>query len=190
MANNNYPFGFRPIGRVGGGPVSLSEYGKAAADTHAIYSFDLVGHLTGGTPFALPENPTYNLSRIQSGSQLTPGTSLWLGPTMNYGAASVGTIHAVYDNPDLIMIAQAGNGATAMTTAGAAGLNANVYQGVGSATTKQSAFVVDSGTVAATSSLDLRIRQIAMIVPNVEGAYAILEVTINKHAQGQQTTAT
>jgi hypothetical protein len=190
MANVNAPFGFRPIIRMGGSPFSVAEYGKAAADTHAIYSFDLVGHLTGGTPFPLPENSTFNLSRIQSGSVLTPGTSLWLGASLTYGAASVGTVHPVADQIDCIFLAQAGNGATSMTTAGAAGQNANVFQGVGSATTKQSAFVVDSATVNTTSSLDLRIRQIAMITSNAEGAYALLEVTINKHALSGSTTAT
>lgn len=190
MANINAPFGFRPIIRLGGAPFSVTEYGKAAADTHAIYSFDLVGHLLGGTPFPLPENPTYNLSRIQSGSQLTPGTSLWLGASLTYGAASVGSVHPVCDEIDCVFLAQAGNGASSMTTAAAAGQNANVFQGVGSATTKQSAFCVDSGTVLTTSSLDLRIRRISMISPNIEGAYALLEVTINKHALGQATTST
>lgn len=188
MANPNSPFGFRPIIRMGGGPLSVAEYGKAAADVNVIYAFDLVGHLTGGTPFPLPENSTFNLSRIQAGSQLTPGTSLWLGSSLSYGAASTGTVHAVCDNLDAVFLAQA-SGATSMTTAVAAGQNANCKYTAGSATTKQSAMTVDSTTVLTTSSLDLRIRQIAMISPNVEGVYAILEVTINKHALGQATTS-
>lgn len=189
MANPNSPFGFRPIIRAGGSPFSITEYGKAAADANPIYAFDLVGHLTGGTPFPLPENSTYNLTRIQCGSQLTPGTSLWLGASLTYGAASVGTVHPVADQIDVIFIAQA-QGATSMTTAVAAGQNANVKLVAGSALTKMSAMQVDSTTVNTTSSLDLRIRQIAMIPPNVEGVNAILEVTINKHALGQATTST
>lgn len=188
MANTNSPFGFRPIVRIGGGPFSVVEYGKAAADANVIYAFDLVGHLTGGTPFPVPENPNFNLSRIQAGSQLTPGTSLWLGASLTYGAASVGTIHPVADQIDAIFLAQA-YGATSMTTAVAAGQNANVKYVAGSATTKQSAMQVDSTTVLTTSSLDLRIRQVAMLSPNLEGVNAILEVTINKHAFGQATTS-
>ena len=188
MANPNNPFGFRPIIRAGGSPFSVQQYGKAAADVNPIYNYDLVGHLLGGTPMPLPENPIYNLSRIQSGSQLTPGTSLWLGASFTYGAASVGTIHPVSDQMDVIYIAQA-QGATSMTTAVAAGQNANVKLVAGSATTKQSGMQVDSTTVLTTSSLDLRIRQIAMISPNVEGVNAILEVTINKHSFGQATTS-
>jgi hypothetical protein len=190
MANSNNPFGFRPIIRAGGSPFSVTEYGKAAADANAIFVFDLVGHITGGTPFALPENSTYNLSRIQSGSQLTPGTSLWLGASLSYGAASTGTVHPVCDELDCIFIAQC-SGATSITTASHAGLNANVkLTQAGSTTTKQSGEQVDSATIAATSSLDLRITRIAMIVPNAEGANAIVEVLINKHAFGQGTTAT
>jgi hypothetical protein len=181
MANSNSPFGFRPIIRAGGAPFSVQEYGKAAADANTIFAFDLVGHLTGGTPFALPENPTYNLSRIQSGSQLTPGTSLWLGASLTYGAASVGTVHPVTDELDVIYIAQV-SGATAITTASHAGLNANVLNTGGSTTTKQSGFQVNATGIAVTAGLDLRIRQVAMIVPNVEGANAIVEVLIMKHA--------
>ncbi len=186
MANPNFPFGFRPIIRAGGSPFSVTEYGKAAADATAIYSFDLVGHITGGTPMPLPENPTYNLSRIQSGSLLTPGTSLWLGSSIGYGAASTASIHSVTDEIDVIFIAQV-SGAGAVTTAGQAGLNANVLPTLSTLNTKMSQMQVNGTGIAATAGLDLRIRQVAMIVPNVEGANAIVEVMINKHAYGQAT---
>lgn len=189
MANPNSPFGFRPVVRMGGSPFSVQEYGKAAADANAIYGFDLVGHLTGGTPFPMPENPTFNLSRIQAGSQLTPGTSLWLGASLTYGAASTGTVHPVCDEIDCIFIAQC-SGVTSITTASHVGKNANVNVGTaGSPTTKQSGQQVDSSTIATTSSLDLRINRIYMSTANAEGANAIVEVTINKHALGQATTA-
>lgn len=186
MANPNYPFGFRPIVREGGGPFSLCEYGKAAADVNPIFAFDLVGHITGGTPFPLPENSVYNLSRIQSATQLTPGTSLYLGASLGYGAASVGSIHPVSDQIDVLYIAQC-SGATAITSASHAGLNANVLNTLSVLNTRMSQMQVNSAGIASTSSLDLRIKRIAMIVPNVEGANAIVEVLINKHAYGQQT---
>ena len=188
MSNANNPFGFRPIVRAGGTPFSVTQYAKAAADANPIYMFDLVGHLTGGTPLPLPENSAYNVSRIQAGSQLTPGTSLFLGSSLTYGAASVGTIHPVTDEIDVIYIAQC-SGATAITTATHAGQNANVLVTAGSATTKQSAHQVNSATFAGTSSLDVKIQRIAMITPNLEGANAIVEVMINKHALGQATAS-
>jgi hypothetical protein len=188
MANPNSPFGFRPIIRMGGSPFSVTEYGKAAADVNPIFAFDLVGHLTGGVPFPLPENPVYNLSRIQSGSQLTPGTSLWTGASMSYGAASVGSVHPVTDEIDCVYIAQV-SGVTAITTAAHVGLNANVLNTGGSALTKMSGFQVNGTGIAVTAGLDLRIRQIAMISPNVEGPNAIVEVIIVKHTLGQNVVA-
>jgi hypothetical protein len=186
MSNANNPFGFRPIMRLGGAPYSVTEYGKPSADTNAIYAFDLVGYLTG-TPLALPENPNFNLPRIQTGYQLTPGTSLWLGASLAYGAASVGSVHPVTDEPDVIYIAQAKTG-TVISTASHVHKNANVSQTTGgSSTTKQSGLAVDSGTIATTSTLDLRIQKVSMLSGNAEGDSAILEVTINKHAMGLQT---
>lgn len=186
MANPNNPFGFRPLIKMGGGPFSVREYGKAAADANPIFAFDLVGHLTGGTPFPLPENPVYNLSRIQSATQLTPGTSLYLGASLSYGAASVGSVHPVADEVDTIFLTQC-SGATVITSAAAAGLNANVLNTLSVLNTKQSQMQLNSAGIATTSSLDLRIIEIAKIVPNVEGANAIVEVLINKHAFGQAT---
>ncbi|MBV9448558.1 MAG: hypothetical protein JO345_21950 [Streptosporangiaceae bacterium] len=182
MANPNNPFGFRPIIRLGGGPYSVTEYGKPSADANAIFAFDLVGYLTGA-PLALPENANYNLPRIQSGSQLTPGTSLWLGASLAYGAASTGTVHPVTDEIDVVYIAQADG---SVTTSAHVHKNANVQLSqAGSTTTKQSGMQVNSSSIATTSSLDLRIQRISMISPNAEGANAILEVTINKHAMAQ-----
>ncbi len=190
MGNPTTLQGFRPIIRLGGAPFSLTEYGKAAADANPIYAFDLVGHLTGGTPFPLPEAPNYNLSRVQDGSQLTPGTSLWLGASLSYGAASTGSVHPVADEIDCVFLCRAGVSGASMTTANAAGLNINVKLQAGSTTTKLSAMGADDTSFATTSSLDLRIQKISTIWPNVEGANPLIEVTINKHALGQATTAT
>jgi hypothetical protein len=189
MANPNFQFGFRPVIRMGGSPFSVTEYGKAAADVNPIYAFDLVGHLTGGTPMPLPENPTYNLSRIQDGSQLTPGTSLWLGASMSYGAPSTATVHPVTDEIDCVFLAACGPGATVITTAAHAGLNALVKLVAGNPATKMSKSGVDDANIAVTAGYDLKIRGIAMIPPNVEGPNAIVEVLINKHALGQATAA-
>jgi predicted alternative tryptophan synthase beta-subunit len=134
----------------------------------------------------LAENPAYNQSRIQAGSQLTPGASLFLGVSLTYGAALTASVHPVTDEIDVIYIAQC-SGAVLITTATAAGQNANALVPAGNLLTKQSAHQVNSATIAATAGLDLRIQRIAMIVPNLEGANAIVEVSINKSAQGQAT---
>jgi hypothetical protein len=186
MGNSNNPFGFRPIMRLGGSPYSVTEYGKPSADANAIYAFDLVGYQTGA-PLAMPENANFNLPRIQTGYQLTPGTSLFLGASLAFGAASVGSVHPVTDEPDVIYIAQA-DSTTPVTTSGHVHKNANVSIAVaGSTTTRQSGMQVNSSSIATTSTLDLRIQKISMLSGNAEGTNAILEVTINKHAMGLQT---
>lgn len=186
MANSNSPFGFRPIIRLGGAPFSITEYGKPVGDANAIYAFDLVGYNTG-TPGTLPENANFKLPIIQTGYQLTPGTSLWVGSSLSYGAASTATVHPVTDEIDVIYIGQLKTG-TVFATGSHAHKNANVsLTTAGSSTTKMSGLTVDGATIATTSSLDLRIQKLAMISPNAEGDSAILEVTINKHALGQQT---
>lgn len=181
MANPNNPNGFKPVSRMGGTPFQITEYGKAAADPNPIYPFDLVGHITGGVPPALPENQNYTLSRIQSGTQLTPGTSLWLGATLAYGAANQATVHPVFDAIDTIYFAQV-SGAAAVTNANAANLNANVLNSAGNPLPKISQMQVNGAGIAATAGLDLRIIRVAMITPNLEGANAIVEVMISKHA--------
>lgn len=185
MANTNSPFGFRPISRDGGAPYSVNEYAKPATDAQAIFMFDLVDKVTGGV--ALPESPTgYKLPTIQSGYSGTPGTTLIVGATLAYGAASTATFHPVTDEVDVLYLAQCKTGTT-IATSSHVGKNANYSTTTaGSTSTKQSGLSVDGATIATTSTLDVRIRQVAMIQPNAEGDSAILEVSINKHffAQG------
>jgi hypothetical protein len=181
MANPNSPFGFRPVIRQGGSPFSVREYGKTAADVNPIWAFDLVGHIAG-TSTPLPEAPTqFTLSRVQSGTQLTPGTSLWLGPSLAYGLAGVAAVIPVCDEIDVILIAQC-NGTTNITNASVANYNANVVASPGNPLTKMSLMQVNSGSIAATAGLDLRIIRVAQIMSNNEGPNAIVEVFISKHA--------
>ena len=185
MANVNSPFGFRPVTRMGGSPFSIREYGKAAADTNPIFAFDLVGHITGGTPPPIPEAPNaWTLSRIQDGTQLTPGTSLWLGASMSSGIASKATVHPVTDEVDVIYIAQV-SGATAITNAAHANLNANVLNTAGAPPKLTSNMQVNATGIAVTAGLDLRILRVAMITGNSEGPNAVVECVIGKHAFAQ-----
>ncbi len=183
MANNNNPFGFRPVIRSGGSPYSVSAYGKAASDTVAIFMFDIVakrasavlGNDTGG----------YNVPGVGSAydnTNYTVGTTYWQGVSLNYGAASTLTEHFVTDQPDVLYLAQCKTG-TSISTASHVGKNANIsLTTAGSTTTKQSGLAVDGATIALTATLDLRIQRVSMITPNAEGDSAILEVTINKSA--------
>lgn len=187
MPNINAPFGFRPIIRLGGSPYALNEYGKPSADANAIFAFDLVGYKATGTAVPLPESNAFLLPIIQTGYQLTPGTTPILGVSLNYGAASTATIHNVVDQSDVVYIAQCKTGTT-IATGSHAHKNANFSTTTaGSTTTKMSGLAVDGATIATTATLDLRIQRVSMISPNAEGDSAILEVTINRHALANQT---
>lgn len=189
MANPNTPFGFRPVTRLGGIPYSLATYGKIATEATAIFQGDLLGKVADKV--SLPESATSQyvpaVASAYDTGLFTAGTSLWVGVAANYGAASTATVHQVVDEPDAVFIIQGKTGTT-YSTSSHVGKRANIsLTTAGSTTTKQSGITVDGATIAATATLDLALRQIAMISPNAEGANAIFEVTINKHIFGQQT---
>lgn len=183
MANPNNLFGFRPLNRDSGGPFFSREYGKPASDTVAIFMNDLV--LKAALSVASPTGLGNPVPGCKSAQAATPGTSLYQGSSINFGAASTLTTHLVVDSIDTTFIAQV-DGALAVTTASHVGKNANVAIGTGNALTKQSTFGVANGSIATTAGLDLRILRVCNISPNAEGANAIVEVTILKSefAQG------
>jgi hypothetical protein len=175
--------GLRPmLMNVGGGPSRIQHYGKAAADSHAIYLFDVVRK--AATSVANPEggNP---LPGIQYGGSGTPGTGLWLGSTLGYGIASTDTVHPVCDDSDAIFLAQL-SGSTAKTVANTAGKTANfTFATGGSTTTKQSGHQIDVTTVNTTSGQDIRILNLldSPATPDNVGG-AILEIQIVLHQYG------
>lgn len=177
MANTNAPFGLKPIGRDSGGPLLTREYGKPANDTTAIFMFDPV--IKAAVSIASPTGVGNPLPGVTSGQNATPGTTLWQGVSLNYGAASTLTAQYVIDSQDVIFIAQS-IGATAITTASHVGKNADIKVAAGSTLTKQSAMGVDAASINTTAGLDLRLLRVSNIQPNAEGAYAILEVLIIK----------
>jgi hypothetical protein len=181
MANNNNLFGFLPIGREGGGPWSCREYAKAAAHTQALFRGDIVSKsaISVVSPFA--GAPVPGVTSLQNG---TPGTTLWLGANMNYGAPATATLHYIVDDPFTMFIGQSTD-ATALTVAAAAGKNALLATGAGNATIKQSTMGFVGATIATTAGFDLRLERLFNRTNNAEGAYAIFEVTIMKHATTQ-----
>jgi len=178
VANTNAPFGFRPVSRMGGSPFSVTEYGKLAADTHALYRGDLVYKVVGAA--ALGDGGGFNFPACASGSDgiAVVNQTLWLGASLTYGAASTLTAHPVTDEADMIYFAQAKTG-LAVTTVGHVGKNAPADLAAGSTTTKLSGMSV--GTPLTTATLDLKIIKVAMLSGNAEGDSTILEVLINKH---------
>jgi len=162
----------------------MTQYGKPATDGQAIFQGDLVNKVVGGVADLTGLGPL--VPTLQSGYTGTPGTTLILGVSANYGAASTLTYHAVADEVDLLIIGQCKTGTT-IATGTHVGKNANYSKTTaGSTLTKQSGMTVDGATIQTTATLDLRIMKVATISPNAEGDSAILECLINKHqfAQG------
>ncbi len=181
MANINNVFGFLPIGRDGGGPWSVMEYAKAAGHTQALFRGDIVSKVATSVVSPFAGAPVPGCSSLQNG---TPGTTLWLGANINYGAAATATLQYVTDDERTTYIGQ-GNDNTALTVAVDAGMNANFVTGTGNALTKQSTMSFASGAVASTAGLDLRLVRLFNRTDNAEGAYAIFEVLIMKHQKAQ-----
>jgi|SRR5947209_14897446 len=180
MANPNSPFGFRPLmTTLGGAPCRVAQYGKPVGDSNAIFMYDLV---QGVASSCAAEGGAGNPIRsIKTGYQSTPGTSLYTGVSLNYGAASLLTYHTVLDSIDALFEAQVKTG-TVVSVASHVGKNANYSTTTaGSTTTKLSGLTVDGATIATTATLDLKIMQLSMKSPNAEGDSAIVEVIINKH---------
>lgn len=181
MANNNFPHGFKPLMvDTAGAPVGVRQYAKAAADSAAIYAFDLLmKHATSqvveGAQIPTPGCETY--------AQGTPGTTLILGSSLNFGAASTISYHTVVDDPNALFEAQT-TGGTSITVASSVGKNCNVDNTAQTSGTLISAMGIKdaSSGIATTAGLDLRLLDLYRSLTNAEGAYAILEVLILKHA--------
>jgi hypothetical protein len=184
LANVNNLFGFRPINRESGGPIFTRQYGKPSSDGTAIFMNDIVTKAAVSVPDPTGlGNPSPG---ITSGQGATPGTSLYLGTSVNFGAASTATTHYVVDDIDTVFISQV-DSTTNVTAAADAGKNVNLKTGTGNALTKQSTMGLDHTSIATTAGLDFRILRVSNISPNAEGVFAICEVIILKHALGQGT---
>jgi hypothetical protein len=180
--NNNFPSGFRPLMvDYTGAPVSVNQYAKTASDP-AIFTWDLVRKNAAS---ALIEGQILPTPAVLSFASGTPGTTLMLGSSLNFGAASTATWHTIMDDPAALFVAQCDSTGTAPTVANAAGKNANVTNTAQTNGTTLSAMQVSTTSIATTAALDLRIRDLYRLLSNVEGANALVEVMILKHQYAQ-----
>ncbi|SRR5579883_1459243 len=186
MATQN-AFGLRWLGVTkSGAPGYLNRYGKGSSDAQPIYMNDLL--MKSAISVTDPEggNPQPGCKAATVG---TPGTGLWLGTSLNYGAASTATMHAVVDDPGALFVVQSDSSA-AETIASVVGKNANLNVAaagpvsLGSSTTKQSGMTLASSSITTTASKDVRITQFSpdnIFVNPDNAAYPILEIQIVLH---------
>jgi len=166
MANTDNPHGLRPLGVcLGGGPPTIQYFDKDASEAAAIFSFDAVNREADGN--------------IEANSA-TPGTTTYSGVSLNYGAASTLTSHAVVVSPDALFEAQDNNDTDGFAAADM-GLNVNIELNAGSTTTKQSGHELDESTLQTTDTLDLHLLALLAVPDNAYGAWSRCEVVFNKH---------
>ena len=165
MANRDNPHGLRPLGRtLGGGCPFLVQFSKAVGYGTAIFRHDAVARAADGS----------------IDKAITPGTTLYSGVALDYGAANTATDHLVIIDPTALYEAQ-DNDDTDGIAAADLGLNANLELNAGNATTKQSGHEIDESTVATTATLDVKLLALYNSADNEHGAWARIEIMFNKH---------
>jgi hypothetical protein len=165
MANVNAPHGLNVLGRtLAGGLPTVESFQKAASLGTAIFIGDAVARAADGT----------------ISITITPGTTLYSGVALNWGAASTLTDHLVITSPDCLFEAQDSD-ASVGTLAADVGLNANLVLTAGNALTLVSKHQVDQSTLATTNTLDVKILRKFDVPSNDYGPNCRLEIVFNKH---------
>jgi len=171
MANVNRPNGLRPVKHLSGAAWNGRTTPYLAAGTDAIYVGDVVTHEgTSGAAGAyvygqsVEGMPTIARATDGTGTTQTNYVGVVTGflplqplQDVNYKAADgVDRVVLVCDDPSVIFEAQE-DAATTPIAAASVGLNAAFSTTAGSTVTGQSGMEIDSNTVAATTTLPLRI---------------------------------
>ncbi len=162
----------------GGGASELSPYTKAAAYAYAIFKHDPVTQLAG-----VLNGPA---------SGITPGTTNLVGvAAQNSAASTLLDPFMVYDSPLSLFDVQEDASGAANAVAAKMGYLANLTTTAGGTPTPDNSNVELSGTsINTTSSLDVKIMKLIKDPTNAYGAWARLEVMINKHLHNPLVTAT
>jgi hypothetical protein len=180
VANVNNPYGLKPLMRtLEGGPPQTELWTKQSSYAYAIYKWDPVTQVAG------------YLKGPANG--ITAGTTRLLGVALNYAVLSVASNHLVMTSAHAVYDAQGDGSDASLMAAAYYGYNANLnYSGTaGGGTTRDNSGVqITESTVATTSTLDVRMFNLVNDPTNATGAYARMELYINKHLRNPEVTAT
>lgn len=163
MTNRDFPKGFIPIRRLGGGEL-VTNYYDLSATNGEIFENDLVERRASGY-----------IEQIQAGS------TVGLGVAAEYKAANTGGKIAVSDADDLVMLAQVDDDTVNAQTD--LDLNYDIVVGTGSALTKRSGMEIDGSSQAANANLPIKILCIAQDFTaegNELGANVNVECVLNR----------
>lgn len=189
MANVDKAFGLRALGNLSA-TGAQAQYGYTIADNQAggIFQGDLVTVYDGYLVAFDPATHTAAVGVFNGCNYIDPTTQK---PTWkNYYPGSVnitqGTIQAdVLDDPSQLFIIQCDEGFVQANI----GKNADVAVGSGNTTTGQSAYELDSSTIAKAAALNLKIVGLYNVPGNDFGTNAVAVVKINEHLYGSAGVA-
>lgn len=200
MANDNAPFGLRPVRNRNGSPwngQTRMYYVDAADDATALFVGDPVVAIGDSNDVELFGCPPGSLSSVViatagDGNAITgviTGVVPATADSLPYRAASTQRVVYVCDDPNVVFEIQDEGAGTALT-ADAPQLNAVLKAGTGNTNTGQSGWILETNSdpPAADASNQLLILGLSKrILPggNALGAYAVWEVLINQHTQVQ-----
>lgn len=189
MANNDKAFGLRPLGNLAG-TGGQKQYGYEIADNQAgaIFQGDLVTLKDG---YILQFDPSSHTAAVGVFNGVFYNDPTTQKPTWkNYYPGSVnitqGKITAdVLDDPSQMFIIQ-NDGTSAQANYGK---NADIVVGTGNTTTGLSANELNTGSIATTAALNLKIIGLWDVPNNAIGEFAVVVVKINEHLYGSAGVA-
>jgi len=197
MANPNLARGLIPVRHINGAPYNGAANLYYVPSTYgtALYRGDPVIHVTdasdaNGIPTvarATAAGGAYMLGVMVGIAMGGDPVVAFTDEAVQYHAASTAGYILVADDPDLLFEIQEDSVGGVMTV-GAAGRNADLVAGTGSATTGYSGFMLDSSTLNTTNTLQLRIRRPVVRTNNDPTLdYAKWLVSINLHSSRNLT---
>lgn len=179
MANQNAPFGLRPLRTLSGTNVNTSNYSIATDYTTAIYTGDVVER--SGTGRNVTKAAATNVDNIGvfAGCSYTDanGKPVWSAYWPGVSDSKTNIVAYVYDDPNIVFEVQADACAV-----GEIGVQVDWNVGTGSTLTGISGlYAVVNGTSATTGG-SLNVLKLVDRPDNAYGAYAKIEVMFAEHS--------
>ena len=189
MANTDKAFGLRAIGNLSA-TGAQKQYGYEIADNQAgtIFQGDLVALSAGYITRFLPASHTAAVGVFNGCNYIDPTTGKPTFKNFYPGSVNItaGKIVAdVIDDPNQLFLVQCDAGFVAADV----GKNADVVGTGGSTTNGISSMELDSGTLATTAALNLKVVGLYNDVNNDFGTNAVVVVKINEHVYGSAGVA-
>jgi hypothetical protein len=179
MANVDNPHGFQYVSKGCPYPPLVRTYEKQVGQATAIFQNDVVHQIAGVTGF--------NKAPIEPFGTGTPGTTIPLGASLNYGAALTRTRHHVIVDTQAEFEAQDDDDTDGLVAANM-GLNALVSTGTGSATTGFSGHEIDeAGIVTSATAADVKLIGLYPDPNNVFGEHARILCKFLRLKENQNT---